>query len=521
MRLGIFAKTFPGSTPSVVLAAAKRAGYESVQYNMACSGLDSLPLFVGEKIADEIRAASAETGVAIASVSATYNIIHPDREQREQGRRAFTAIAAAAQRMGTRLLTVCTGTCDPHDQWTFHPDNATEHSWRELCAEFEKLIPIADQYDVRIGVEPELANVVSSAPSARRLLDTFGNSRIGIVLDAANLFEVADRGERHRLVEEAVDLLGDSIALAHAKDRRRDGRFATAGTGVLDYRHYLATLRRSGFDGDLVTHGLSAGEAPEVAGFLRGSLSDAPVMVFQHGLCGDASQPASLFPEDIGWRRVTVESRGHGRAEAGPPEQFSIATFADDLAAWIEDHEPRPVVVGGVSMGAAIALRLAALRPDLVRALVLSRPAWIAEAAPPNLAPNALVGELLRSYPPEEAHSRFEASELGQRIAREAPDNLASLLGFFSQEPVAVTRELLCRIANDGPGITREQIRGLRQPTLVVATARDYIHPLALAHELSSLIPNAKLVEITAKADDRVAHERQFRHALAQFLEHL
>ena len=42
--------------------------------------------------------------------------------------------------------------------------------------------------------------------------------------------------------------------------------------GVLDYAHYIARLRASGFDGDLVAHGLSAEEAPEVARFLRGLL---------------------------------------------------------------------------------------------------------------------------------------------------------------------------------------------------------------------------------------------------------
>ena len=65
-------------------------------------------------------------------------------------------------------------------------------------------------------------------------------------------------------------LLGDRIAMAHAKDRHADGRFATAGTGVIDFAHFLHALRGAGFDGDLVTHGLAADEAAGVAGFLRG-----------------------------------------------------------------------------------------------------------------------------------------------------------------------------------------------------------------------------------------------------------
>ncbi len=43
MQLGIFAKTFQGREPRAILQAARDAGYRVVQYNMACSGLPSMP----------------------------------------------------------------------------------------------------------------------------------------------------------------------------------------------------------------------------------------------------------------------------------------------------------------------------------------------------------------------------------------------------------------------------------------------------------------------------------------------
>ncbi len=61
--------------------------------------------------------------------------------------------------------------------------------------------------------------------------------------------------------------------MAHAKDRAPDGSFTTAGKGVIDFPHFIACLRAAGFDGPLVTHGLSAAEAPEVARFLRDLLA--------------------------------------------------------------------------------------------------------------------------------------------------------------------------------------------------------------------------------------------------------
>jgi pimeloyl-ACP methyl ester carboxylesterase len=244
-------------------------------------------------------------------------------------------------------------------------------------------------------------------------------------------------------------------------------------------------------------------------------------MLFQHGLCGAADQPAEVFPDNCGWRCLTLECRGHGRSETGSVEAFSLATFADDLAAFVETRELAPVVLGGISMGAALSLRLAVKRPELVEALVLARPAWLTSAAPANLEPNIAVGELLARHAPAEALALFESTPLAHRLATEAPDNLASLRGFFAREPVVVTSALLTRISADGPGVDKADLARLDLPTLVIATAQDAIHPLPMAGELAAAIPTARFVEITPKAVDRAAYVRDFRAALAGFLQEL
>jgi sugar phosphate isomerase/epimerase len=268
MHLGIFAKTFAGDTPDAVLGAAKAAGYGAVQYNMACSGIGALPAVVSDAVADAVAAATKAHGVEIAAISATYNMIHPVMATRLAGRASFAAIAAQARRMGCDVLTVCTGSRDAEDQWRHDPSNQSPSAWAEMLEEFGHLIAIADQHNLQIGVEPELANVVDSAPAALRLIKALGSDRIRIVLDPANLVEEASAEDRREVIETAVDLLADRIVMAHAKDRHADGRFATAGKGVIDFRHFLFTLKQAGFYGPVVTHGLTAAEAPGVAAFL-------------------------------------------------------------------------------------------------------------------------------------------------------------------------------------------------------------------------------------------------------------
>ena len=252
------------------------------------------------------------------------------------------------------------------------------------------------------------------------------------------------------------------------------------------------------------------------------SLGDTgPALVFQHGLCADASQSAEVFPADTGYRLVTMECRGHGRSDAGDLSELSIETFTGDLASVIEERRLGPVAVGGISMGAAIALRLAVRRPGLVRGLILARPAWVAEPAPANMSAMALVGRLLSEHTRQQARAIFERSAIAAEISRDAPDNLASLRGFFSRDPREVTAALLTRIAADGPGVERAEIGRLAVPALVIGHERDVIHPIAHAEALAALIPGAALCRIAPKCEDLERYRSDFREALRSFLQRL
>lgn len=275
MQIGIFAKTFAGTTPEAVLSAAAEAGFAAVHYNMACSGLPAMPDAITNAQADAVGAAAAACKVSIAGISGTYNMIHPDTRVRRTGLERLERLAAQCGRMSASLITLCSGTRDPHDQWRHHPENGSASAWKDLLTEMEKALAIAERWNLDLGIEPELANVVNGADTARALIRTLSNRRIRIVLDPANLFERATLAEQRRILSSAIDKLGGDLAMAHAKDRTADGSFIAAGKGVVDFRHFLSALKATGFDGPLVTHGLAASEAPGVATFLKEVLQES------------------------------------------------------------------------------------------------------------------------------------------------------------------------------------------------------------------------------------------------------
>jgi pimeloyl-ACP methyl ester carboxylesterase len=69
---------------------------------------------------------------------------------------------------------------------------------------------------------------------------------------------------------------------------------------------------------------------------------------------------------------IMTDARGHGRS--GTSTDFSITLLADDAAAVIRALDLEKPYVWGHSMGAITAATLAAMYPDLVRAIVLEDP---------------------------------------------------------------------------------------------------------------------------------------------------
>jgi len=273
MRIGIFAKTFSGHDPAAVLRAVHDAGYACTQFNLASADLDAMPASVPDETIAAIAAAARDAGVTIEALSGTYNMIHPDPAVRAHGLERLGVVIEAATRLGVGMVTLCTGTRDPLDQWRAHPDNTTPEAWRALRVEMGRAAKLAERHGVDLGIEPEQANVVMSAEDALRLFREVDSPRLRVVLDPANLFEHASPAQAARIVADAVERLAGHVGMAHAKDRDADGHFCTAGTGVVDFSAFLGRLRATGFDGAVITHGLSAAEAPGVAAILARTIA--------------------------------------------------------------------------------------------------------------------------------------------------------------------------------------------------------------------------------------------------------
>lgn len=273
MKLGIFANTFSNGSLEDLFQAIVTKGITAVHFNMSCAGLNSLPETIPDGLPEYIRDLTGLYGIELVGLSATCNLIHPDPETREQGFRSITALAKAAAIMGVEMLSLCTGTRNARDKWTWHPENKSKASWQLLLHSMERVLDITEPYGLFLGVEPERENIVRTPGLARQLMDELGEARVRVILDPANLFSTAlSAREVARRVAYATELLGDRVVQAHAKDRTLEGQVVRAGLGAVDFHMFIHSLKVIGHEVPLVMHGLHEREVEEAGAYLRGLL---------------------------------------------------------------------------------------------------------------------------------------------------------------------------------------------------------------------------------------------------------
>ncbi len=261
MHVGLMEGTIRRKTLTENLDAVVEHGVRHLQYHVPASG---------PSIA-EIREEMDARQITISALSGTYNMIDPDVEKRHTGLRMLRSVAEKCAPLGTSVITLCTGSRDPQSMWRAHPDNNTAPAWRDLVESMEQALAVAEEYDVTLALEPEVANVIDSAEKARRLLDEMQSPYLKVCMDGANVFHKGELPKMREILDEAFALLGDDIALAHAKDLDRDGQAGhlAAGTGLLDYDQYLGLLKENGYDGAVILHGLSEAQVPFCTDCLR------------------------------------------------------------------------------------------------------------------------------------------------------------------------------------------------------------------------------------------------------------
>ncbi|CAN5422047.1 alpha/beta fold hydrolase [soil metagenome] len=229
------------------------------------------------------------------------------------------------------------------------------------------------------------------------------------------------------------------------------------------------------------------------------------VTVLMHGLLLDAGVNRALARAlaAAGHRVLLLDLLGHGTSEK--PHRASLHRmdfYAEQVIALLDHLAIDEAVVGGVSLGADVALMAAQAHPQRVRGLLLEMP--VLENATPFAAVlfvPVLVG----------MHYGGPLARWGTRLLRSLPrtgiESLDSFLNAGSMRPEEI-KAVLHGILMGPLGPTEDQRMTMQTPALVIGHTGDLLHPVTDAARLARQLPNATLLRARSMLEMRARPER-------------
>jgi sugar phosphate isomerase/epimerase len=279
MYLSVFSDVIKGATPQEVARKTREYGFRSVQWlpdevrrGWGWDGRGASGSF------EEWAAAFEREGIEICGVGGYLNIMARDPELRRHNIDLFASFLRRMPAIGVRYISTETGSLAASGDWDDDPANATPEAWEQLRAVTDELLEVAAQHDVVILYEPYVANVLASPELAARLVRECGSAHLGLIMDPTNWFDAEHThpDKVGEVLERGFAAVSGMFHLAHAKDvvppppGRTNPDLPRAGTGILDYTHYLALLGDDGYDGPLVVEHLEENQVPATMTYVQG-----------------------------------------------------------------------------------------------------------------------------------------------------------------------------------------------------------------------------------------------------------
>ncbi len=186
----------------------------------------------------------AKNELDIAVLGCYLNLANPNPESLNKIRKRYLTHIRFASLLDVGVVGTETGAVN--EEYKFEEKNHSEEALNIFIHNVRPVVEYAEKMGVIFAIEPVYKHIVCNPKRARRVLDEINSPNLQIIFDPVNLLDISNYKKRDEIIEEAMELLGDDIAMIHIKDFVvEDGKLVSvaAGTGEMDYTKIMKFIR--------------------------------------------------------------------------------------------------------------------------------------------------------------------------------------------------------------------------------------------------------------------------------------
>ena len=246
MQLGIRLHDIKKAPLEERLAIAKeqgfRCGHIALSKVISEYSVDDAALTPG--LAMYLKKQFAKYDQDIAVLGCYLNLANPNPESMKKIYARYEANIRFASLLGAGVVGTETGACN--EAYKYEPFSHSQEALEIFIERLKPVIQYAEQMGVIFAIEPVYKHIVCNPQRARYVLDAIHSPNLKIIFDPVNLLDVSNYENRDQIFEEAIELLGNEIAVLHLKDFvvKPDGLDSVAcGTGLIQYEEILRFVK--------------------------------------------------------------------------------------------------------------------------------------------------------------------------------------------------------------------------------------------------------------------------------------
>ncbi len=184
-------------------------------------------------------------GLDVAVLGCYLNLAHPDPVKLAEIQSRYYGHLRVASVMGAGVVGTETGA--PNEQYKLDANTHTDQALDIFLRGLEPVVAEAERRGVTMAIEPVWNHIVYNADRAVQVLKSIGSRNLRIILDPVNLLYAGNADKADDVIADAIDKLGERVAVVHLKDFVREGeglKSVAAGTGQMDYDRVLRFIKQ-------------------------------------------------------------------------------------------------------------------------------------------------------------------------------------------------------------------------------------------------------------------------------------